>query len=152
MKKALKSVLLIILALLMISPNAVFAVANEHTEQTEIETNGNRATGLIAAYGVNVSKPSSGVLRIVGTLDCGSTVVKCGYRDFLIQRRPKNSAVWENYMNLGDFYVDSWTYPYSNNFTVPTGFYYRVSCTFYAKKNIFVTEKIEDYTSSGVLI
>lgn len=152
MKRALKSALIIILAVLMISPNAVFAASNEYTEPTETEVYNERATGLIAAYGVYVSKQSAGVLAIIGTLDCIADVVKCGYRDFLIQRRPQNSAVWENYMNLGDLYLDASTYPYSQTLTVPTGFYYRVSCTFYAKKNIFSTQKIEDYTSSGVLI
>lgn len=151
MKKMLKSALIIILAILMISPNTILAAESNSFENVQKETGNARTAGLIVLYGVSVSKKSAGVLKISGTLSCLHEVDKCGYRDLQIRRRPASSAVWEIYTDLGDLYIDFNEYPLTRTFNVPTGYYYRVDCEFYAKKNIFSTEKIQ-YTSSGVLI
>lgn len=151
MKKTLKSALIIILAILMISPNAVFAAGNIYDE-AQAESSAPRVTGLIDTYGFVPEKKSAGVLRLYCEITCIMSVDKCGYENAVIQRRPQSSAVWSNYIDLGDYYVNDFTYHATTTYNVASGYFYRVTSDFYAKKNILTVERIRDITSSAVLI
>lgn len=105
-----------------------------------------RASGLILAYGLSISK-SGTTLRIVGETTCAPAVVKCGFKDLTVERRKTTSDSWSTYYEYGDVYIDMSSYTISTSLTVPSGYYYRVTCTHYAKKHILSTQKVDNETN-----
>lgn len=101
------------------------------------------ATGLITLYLIAVEK-SGNTLIITGKTYCSSSVVKCGFKEVVIQRRVSSTASWNDYQSYTDLYVDSNNYTLSKSITVPIGYQYRVTCIHYAKKNILSTQKIDN--------
>ncbi len=101
------------------------------------------ATGLINFYSIAVQK-SGDKLIITGKTDCISTVVKCGFKEVVIQYRPSSSASWSEYLTYTDLYADSYGYKLSKTVTVPSACQYRVTCKHYAKKNILSTQTIDN--------
>lgn len=108
------------------------------------------ATGLITGKNIAISK-SGTVLTIVGITEGSSEVKKCGFSEVTIQRRKNASSSWSNYQTYKDLYSESKSYQLAKRVTVSSGYQYRVTCTHYAKKNIFSTQKI-DNTSNIVTV
>lgn len=106
------------------------------------------ASGLIAAYSIALSA-SGTTLTVAGKTFCAPDVVKCGFKIVTIQRRKSSSTSWTTYKTYEDLYDNDPSYALSKKITVPTGYQYRVTCTHYAKKSIFSTEKISN--TSNVL-
>ena len=107
-------------------------------------------SGLITTYSVAVSK-SGNTLYVVGYTHCVSTVVKCGFTVFKIQRRPSSGGSWSTYANYTDLFINSFQYDLSKQLSVSSGYEYRVTCTHYAKKSFLSTETINN-TSNTVTI
>ena len=82
-------------------------------------------------------------LNLVAKLTCDLDVVKCGFKKIVIQRRATTSSAWSTYLTYEDLYLDTSSYTIARRIAVPTGYQYRAVCTFYAKKNILSTQKIE---------
>lgn len=101
------------------------------------------ATGLISGYSIAVQK-NGNTLTIGGKTNCISSVVKCGFKEVVIQYRPSSSASWSEYLTYTDLYVDSYGYTLSKTVTVPSACQYRVTCKHYAKKNILSTQTINN--------
>lgn len=157
MKKTLKNFLIIVLALLMIFPSTAYAAEDEAFKewqdvtftQEEIDemTSLNSesqimplTSGLILTNSVSVTV-KSGKLGIYAVTSCSSDVVKCGYKELIIQQRKKGAVAYGDYYAYTKLYKDGSSYVLSKTQTVPSGYEYRVVCTHYAKKNIFSTEK-----------
>lgn len=104
------------------------------------------SSGLIDTYSIAVSK-SSGNLIVVGKTACISDVTKCGFKEVIIQRRKNSSSSWSNYKTYDDLYADSYIYRLSKSIAVASGYQYRVTCTHYAKKNLFSTQKIDNVSN-----
>lgn len=161
MKKFFKSLFLITLCVIMMIPSTAFAqdteIELEDVSLSEEEINEilnpyivdntqTRASGLIVAYGISIKKDGNKLL-IVGKTNCGAGVVKCGFTHVTVQSRKNSSYSWSQYTKFEDLYSDSTGYVLTASITPQTGYQYRVSCTHYAKKNIFSTEKIDNISN-----
>lgn len=160
MKKFFRTALVVVLCLVSAFPFNSFA-ANEGKVQwygidlTENEIQrildlnpqsnaSSKATGLIIFYNVGIDKSSTGTtLKLVAKITCDIDVVKCGFKKIVIQRRVTTSSAWTNYLTYEDLYDDGFAYTIARQISVTTGYQYRAVCTFYAKKNILSTQKIE---------
>ena len=105
------------------------------------------ATGLINIYSIAIKKSGNNLI-IAGKTQGSSDVIKCGFKEVKIQRRSNSSSSWSNYKTYTDLYNDSRTYTLSKSISVPAGYQYRVTCTHYAKKNIFSTQKIDNTSNT----
>lgn len=108
-----------------------------------------RTTGLIASFSIGIKKSGANLI-IAGTTTCVSTVVKCGFKEVVIQRRANSTQEWVDYVTYEDLYDDSFGYMLSKSITVGIGYQYRVTAVHYAKKNIFSTEKINNTSNTVV--
>ena len=106
-----------------------------------------RATGLISAYAIAISKSGTNTFNIAGLTTGTADVVKSGFKEVVVQRRTSSSASWTDYVTYEDLYVDIGSYNLAKALTVPTGYQYRVTCIHYAKKNIFSVQKIDNVSN-----
>lgn len=161
MKKILYSVFVVILCcVLLVSNTNVFAedggiqpdwedISLTQEEINDILSNNINneismyATGLISFGKIAISKSGS-KLVIVGTTECVPSVVKCGFKKVVVQRKTPSSSTWSNYLTYEDLYIDAAVYLLSKSVTVPSGYQYRVTCVHYAKKNILSTQTIDN--------
>lgn len=166
MKKTVKILTAVILAVISVFPLQAFAaeenpaewedIVLSDAEFQEISAKGTaytakeRATGLITSGSIAVDK-SGTTLKVCGTVNCTSSVVKCGFKEVIVQRKTANSSTWSDYVTYEDQYWDTCAYTLSKAMTVPSGYQYRVSCTMYAKKNIFSVQTI-DVVSNTIAI
>lgn len=161
MRKVLKSISFILLALVMLVPTTAFAAEEEVPEWQDItmsdeeideflapymvDNSMSRASGLIVAYGMGIQKSGSN-LKIVGKTNCVSGVTKCGFTEVIIQRRARSTDGWSQYTKYTDLYSNSGGYVLTKTITPPSGYQYRITCTHYAKK-ILSTEKIPNISN-----
>ena len=163
MKKILKLIVISLLLVSFLIPYTAFAETDaewQDIELTEEEFNAYLAdnpnnaistytVGLIDGYMISASK--SGKNLIVTGITRGITdVKKCGFTKVTIQVRFNSTAPWSTYKSYTDLYNDSILYILEKTIVAPTG-QYRVTCTHYAKKSLFSTEKINN-TSNTVNI
>ena len=164
MKKAFLSVISIVMVMFTLVPT-VFAANEELPEWqdlilTQEEFNAilanntihtvdedTRATGLISAYAIAISKSGTNTLNIAGVTTGTAYVVKSGFKEVVVQRRTSSSASWTDYVTYEDLYIDQIGYNLAKSLTVPTGYQYRVTCIHYAKKNIFSVQKIDNVSN-----
>lgn len=99
--------------------------------------------GLIVSYSI-AAKKSGNNLIIAGFTECSSGVVKCGFSKLSIQVRKDSTEEWMTYDTYSNLYEDSRSYTLSKTIPVPEKYQCRVTCTHYAKKNLFSTEKIDN--------
>lgn len=165
MKKTLRSLFVICLALVMLVPNvsaaepdklpqwydvnltdeeiaAILAMNPNNPTSSENE----RATGLIHFYSIAISK-SGNTLYIVGKTSGTVDVVKSGFKEVVIQRRANSSASWSDYIVYEDLYISEVGYNLAKAITVPSGYQYRVTCIHYAKKNFLFVQKIDNVSN-----
>lgn len=109
-----------------------------------------RASGLILQYSLAVSKNEK-TLTITGLTYCSTDVVKCGFKDLQVERRRYTSGDWEVYHDYGDVYLEDIACNLSTTLVVEYGYYYRVTCTHYAKKSWWSTQKVDNETN-GVFV
>lgn len=161
MRRVIKSISFILLALVMLVPTTAFATEEEVPEWQDItisdeeldeflapymvDNTMSRASGLIAAYGIAIQKSGTS-LKIAGKTACVSGVTKCGFTEVIIQRRAKSTDSWSQYTKYTDLYSNSGGYVLTKTITPPSGYQYRITCTHYAKK-ILSTEKIPNISN-----
>ncbi len=160
MKKIISITLVVIAILFCAIPNSALAANNTENDayftQEEFESDEHiyavypqtRATGLIIGKNLGISK-SGTTLKITGYTTGSTDVVKCGFKEVVVQRRSSSSASWNDYITYEDLYSESTRYNLSKSLTVATGYQYRVTAIHYAKKSLLSTQKIE--VSTGYL-
>lgn len=162
MKKIIKTTFLVCLSLIMMIPTVAFAeeeAAPEWRDVTLSEEEFNkmldpyivdntrtRASGLITIYGISIAK-SGKELLIAGKTNCAPEVTKCGFSKVIVQRRKNSDYSWSTYASFYDLYSNSTGYVLTKDLTPPSGYQYRVTCTHYARENIFSTEKIDNISN-----
>jgi hypothetical protein len=122
--------------------NAILANNTIHTADDDT-----RASDLIHAYAIAISKSGTNTLNIAGLTTGTSQVVKSGFKEVVVQRRASSSASWTDYYIYEDIYVDMGSYTIAKSLTVPTGYQYRVTCIHYAKKNFLSVQKIDNVSN-----
>lgn len=160
MKKFFNTTLVVVLCLISAFPFNSFATGGEKVQWYDIDLAENeiqrildlnpqsnassKATGLIIFYNVGIDKSSTGTkLNLVAKITCDLDVVKCGFKKILIQRRTNANVAWSTCFTFEDLYDDDSDYTIARQIAVSGGYQYRAVCTFYAKKNILSTQKIE---------
>lgn len=107
-----------------------------------------RATALILGKDAGIAKRGSSLI-ISGYTTGSADVVKCGFKEVVIERRKNSNSSWGEYKVYKDLYSSSNKYTLSKSVTVPSGYQYRVTAVHYAKASLFSTQKIE--VSTGYL-
>ena len=107
-----------------------------------------RATGLINAYGLSLSKTGT-TLNLSGQTYGSTEVVKSGFKDLTVQRRKTSDDAWKDYYEFGNVYIDGFAAVLSTTLVVESGYQYRISCKHYAKKNILSVQTIAN--TSGIV-
>lgn len=163
MKKIISILLVVIVIVFCVIPTSAMAINDAENDVSfsqeefellnpiyaEYDGNANtRATGLITDYDLAIAK-SGTKLVIKGYTYRSDEVVKCGFKEVVIQRRTSSSASWSDYKTYEDLYSESTKYTLKKSLTVATGYQYRVTAIHYAKKSLFSTQKIE--VSTGYL-
>lgn len=165
MNRFFKTILIAFLCLTTLFPfNNAFATDGEKIQWYDInlaeneiqrilelnpkDNNSSKVSGLIIAYNIAVDKNGSN-LNMVAKIICDIDVVKCGFKKIVIQRRTNANVSWSTYLTYEDLYYDNSAYTVARSIAVTTGYQYRAVCTFYAKRNILLTQKLE-YTSNIV--
>lgn len=162
MKKIIKSIFLVCLSFIMLIPTVAYAEDEnvpewEDATLTEEEFNEilapyvvdntkTRASGLITAYGMAISK-SGNKLLIAGKTYGNADVTKCGFSKVTVQRKKSSSTSWSTYKTYYDLYRNATSYLLTKELTPASGYQYRVTCTHYARENIFSTEKIDNISN-----
>lgn len=92
------------------------------------------AEGLIGAYYINISNVN-GQLCLNGQVQCDNEMASLGFKELKIEQST-NGSNWTTYRTLGDTLAsNTWICSLSNRKeSVQTGYYYRVTCTYYAKE------------------
>ena len=125
-----------------------FVLIAESNSRVEGDINAARATGLITSYGLGLSKNGT-TLNISGRTNCAADIVKCGFKNLVVERRKTSSDSWEEYYDYGNVYVDAASANLSTTLAVASGYQYRISCKHYAKKSLLVTQSISN--TSGIV-
>ncbi len=163
MKRIIKTLFVFSLLFVLLTPQIAYASDNTDTPEwidisisesefkAILENNTNnqiskRSNGLIDTYSIAVSKSDSNLI-IVGRTACISDVTKCGFKEVTIQRRKNSSSSWSNYKTYDDLYTNGHAYTLNKSIAVTRGYQYRVTCTHYAKKNLFSTQKIDNVSN-----
>lgn len=112
------------------------------------------STGLISNYNLSISCNGTSLL-FTGVTGCSSTMKKIGFTSIVIQRS-SNNATWKDYISVNDIVkedVAAYTVSKKNLGTVPSGYYYRITCKHYAKENgVFGSSESISNTSNSVYI
>lgn len=164
MKKALFSIISLVMVIFTLVPTA-FAQNEKMSEWQDLvlsqeEFNAilanntvytvdedSRASDLIAAWAIAISKSGTNTLNIAGKTTGTHEVVKSGFKEVVVQRRASSSASWSDYYTYEDIYVDQGSYTIAKSLTVPTGYQYRVTCIHYAKKNFLSVQTIDNVSN-----
>lgn len=157
MKKIISIMLVFVAMIICVMPTTVLAANNTEDDAlltqeefqalnpiyAEYEENCNtRASGLIVNKNLAIAK-SGTTLTIRGFTEGSTDVVKCGFKEVVVQRRANSSSSWSDYKTYEDLYSESTRYNLSKSLTVATGYQYRVTAIHYAKKSLLSTQKIE---------
>lgn len=112
------------------------------------------SAGLICDYYISISK-SENTIYLTGNTNCSDTMKSVGLKNIIIQRS-SNGTNWSNYLTIGDMLSSSasrWSISKKSLGTVPTGYYYRVTCTHYAKETgLFGKSESISNTSNSVKV
>lgn len=122
----------------------------EHVNGVNDSDNGmTRATGLILGYSLTLSREgSSNILVMYGDTFCAPEVTKCGFTVIRLEQKAYNSSTWKTFISFEDQYNQAAGFASSWRIAVTTGYDYRVTATHYAYRNILLTQKIDNYTTT----
>lgn len=121
------------------------------TTESDLSIENNiRANDLITSYGLGLTNNGT-TLTIFGRTNCAADIVKCGFKNLVVERRKTSSDSWEEYYDYGNVYVDAASANLSTTLSVASGYQYRISCKHYAKKNILSVQTIAN-TSNIVTV
>ena len=113
-----------------------------------------QAAGLLSKFDLTI-QASNGQLCLNGTTRGYSEMKTIGFKDFKIEQSQNNST-WVTYdYKLDDILASNVSECNIQNLklSVATGYYYRVTCTFYAKeKGLFGSSQSEIRTSNSIKV
>ncbi|MBQ6943503.1 MAG: hypothetical protein IJN43_04150 [Ruminococcus sp.] len=108
------------------------------------------STGLITSRSLSVSN-SSGQLCINGYTQASETMKSIGFTDIQIERSSNGTSGWTAVQYPDDVLASNTNTCSFNNYKVSVvkGYYYRVTCTHYAKESGFWFPKSESITATS---
>lgn len=105
-----------------------------------------KASDLIIMYDLSLSRTGT-ILNITGNTSCVANVVKCGFKDLMVQRRKTSSDSWKDYFDIGDAFANAIAANLDMNVSVAAGYQYRVTCKHYAKKSLLSVETVPNVSN-----
>ena len=153
MKSFFKKAVCVIFAVFMLMPPNICAMASDEYAPETIEAQNEdmaRISGLISTYYIAI-EGSGTSLKIGAKISCKPEVVKCGFKEIVIQRRKSSTDSWADYFSYKEIYADRSSHTYAKTVTITSGYQYRATCKFYAKKNLLSTQTLSA-TSNTVYI
>ena len=154
----MKRVMAFVISAMLMAGNMCICVNADTIGESETNISSSDAvvysTGLIYKYSVSISQ-SGNTIYMTGNTDCSDTMKSVGFKNIVLQRS-SNGTSWSDYFTIGDI-LNSSTSKCSvskkNLGTVPTGYYYRVKCTHYAKETgLFGKSESISNTSNSVKV
>ena len=146
MKKAwsLRCAVLLAANLTAVLPTAAAGSADETGDAVIL------STGLITSRSLSVSN-SSGQLCINGRTVASETMKSIGFTDIQIERSSNGTSGWTAVQYPDDVLASDASSCYFNNYKVSVvkGYYYRVTCTHYAKESGFWFPESESITATS---
>lgn len=156
MKKIFKKTIALILSLTAMFSFEIFTVdvsavstqkdiinVNELSSNPE---NSARVTGLIDSYYIGVNR-SGDYMHLLAKVNCIYDVVKCGFKEIKIYRKVTGTTNWTFVRSYEDLYRDGCAHSVGIELQILPNFDYRATCIHYAKKNILMTQTIDDYSN-----
>ncbi len=145
MKKALSLLCAVLLTANLTAALPTAAAAAEGTEDAVI-----LATGLITVRSLSVSN-SNGQLCINGYTQTNENMKSIGFTDILIERSSNGTSGWSTVFYPDDVLASNTNTCSFNNYMQPVvkGYYYRVTCTHYAKESGIWFPKSESITATS---
>lgn len=153
MKSVLKKAVCVIFAVLMLLPANISAMASEIDAPETVEAQNQdmaRISGLISTYYIGINGSGTN-LSFVAKISCKPEIIKCGFKEIVIQRRKSSTDSWSNYLTYKDIYADRSSHTYAKTVSVPSGYQYKATCKFYAKKSLLSTQTLSE-TSNIIAI
>ena len=155
----IKKILCVLSAVCMMSGMCITANADE-VEENKIYTLNSEdnavaySAGLITTCSLSITK-SGNTIYLSGNTNCSSTMKSVGFKNIVLQRS-SNGTSWSTYKTFDNILNSSssvCSISKKSLGTVPTGYYYRVTCTHYAKETgLFGSSESISNTSSSVLV
>lgn len=156
MKNKFKKTIALVLALVSIFSFEVFASDNSHIYEKKdvilfngIETNtdnSTRVTGLIGSYYIGVARHGD-YMHLVAKVNCIPDVTKCGFKEIIVYRKVTGTTNWTFVRSYEDLYYNGCSHSVEIELQILPNFDYRATCIHYAKKNILMTQTIDDYSN-----
>lgn len=149
MKKIIVSVITSICLLFNIGLTVYASNSNEPNQNYSVYT-----AGLISFEILSISKNSNNITLTAQTV-CTGTMKYVGLKDVVIEQS-SDGVNWNKYTRIGDLLSENSTMYVANNLslaTVTSGYYYRVTCSHYAKeKGLFGSSEKDDNISNSIYI
>lgn len=152
MKKTIL-ILCIVGAVAFCSPKVNAAEISNNNAQISAAESQERTAGLIRQSRLSVTCSGKNLL-ISGLTEANVSMQTIGYKNVIVEYS-SNGTNWYEEKDLGDLLKSNSSSYYLNSYTVPVkgGYYYRVSCTHYAKeKGLFGKSQSEDNVSDSVWV
>lgn len=152
MKKTIL-ILCIVGAILFCSPKVSATEISNKGAQISAAESQERTAGLIRQSRLSVTCSGKNLL-ISGLTEANVSMQTIGYKNVIVEYS-SNGTNWYEEKDLGDLLKSNSSSYYLNSYTVPVkgGYYYRVSCTHYAKeKGLFGKSQSEDNVSDSVWV
>jgi hypothetical protein len=112
------------------------------------------SAGLIERYSISLSSNGT-ALYLSGTTECSAIMKSVGFKNIVLQRS-SNGTSWSDYKNIDDILNSSsskCSISKKSLGTVPSGYYYRVTCKHYAKESgLFGSSESISNTSNSIKI
>ncbi len=139
--------------LLTCSVPAMPVKATSNTNKTVSTENQTRTAGLIIRYDLTVSS-SDGKLCVNGVTKANGSMKSIGYTNISVQYS-SDGVNWYNEKDISNMLKSDSSSYYLNNFSISVkgGYYYRITCSHYAKESgLFGSSQSVDNTSNSVWI
>lgn len=151
----IKKILCVLSAVCMMFGICITASANEIKEENLTSDNAVvYSTGLISGWTISLSS-SGNTIYLSGNTNCFDTMKSVGFKKIVLQRS-SNGTSWSTYKTFDDVLnssSDVCKISSKSLGTVPTGYYYRVTCTHYAKETgLFGKSESISNTSNSVKV
>lgn len=149
MKKIL--ILIVAFSCLSLSTNTPVCAheIKERTQNYSVYT-----VGLINKKAINLSYNSNSIMLTAKT-ECNDVMRYVGLKDVVIEQS-SDGVNWNKYTRIGDLLSENSTMYVANNLSlaiVTSGYYYRVTCSHYAKeKGLFGSSEKDDNISNSIYI
>lgn len=149
MKKVIVSIIISVCLIFNTGLTVFASSSNEPNQNYSVYT-----VGLISLEILSISQNSNNIMLTAQTV-CTDAMKYVGLKDVVIEQS-SDGVNWSEYKRIGDLLSENSTKYVANNLTLSTvtsGYYYRVTCSHYAKeKGLFGSIEKDDNISNSIYV